>query len=74
MLLLASASAASGGSATWKLDPVNGNWNTADNWNPAVVPDGQGDVATFDVSHITDINVTITNVVEGGTVVSGGVT
>jgi fibronectin-binding autotransporter adhesin len=71
MLLLASASAASGGSATWKLDPVNGNWNTADNWNPAVVPDGQGDVATFDVSNITDINVTITNVVEGGTVVSG---
>jgi autotransporter-associated beta strand protein len=71
VLLLSSAGATFAGSATWNLDPVSGNWNTAENWTPAVVPDGEGDVATFDVSHITDINVTITDVVEGGTVVSG---
>ena len=40
--------------ATWTEDAVSGDWNTAANWTPAVVPDG---AATFGVSNITDISV-----------------
>src|SRR5690242_755746 len=42
------------GSATWNLNPTSGDWNTAANWTPAVVPD---EVATFGVSDITEISV-----------------
>jgi hypothetical protein len=34
------------GSATWKLNPGSGDWNTASNWMPATVPNGPSDVAT----------------------------
>jgi autotransporter-associated beta strand protein len=46
-------------SATWKLNPTNNDWNTAANWTPERVPDQPTDVATFDVSNITDISVAI---------------
>ncbi len=42
---------AQAGSATWKLDPADSNWQNAANWDPAVVPNGASDVATFGVSH-----------------------
>src|SRR5438552_69009 len=45
------------GSATWNLDPTNNDWNTAANWTPETVPDQPTDIATFDVSNITDISV-----------------
>jgi autotransporter-associated beta strand protein len=45
------------GSATWNLDPANGDWNTAANWTPNTVPDGPDDVATFEVSNRTAITV-----------------
>ncbi len=45
------------GSATWKAEPTNSDWNTADNWAPATVPENPGDVATFDVSSITGISI-----------------
>jgi len=44
--------AAHAGSATWNLNPTSGDWNTAANWTPATVPDGQHDIATFQVSDI----------------------
>jgi len=28
------------GSATWELDPISGDWNTAANWTPNGVPNG----------------------------------
>ena len=43
-------------SATWNLNPTNGDWYTAANWTPNTVPNGPGDIATFDVSTISDIS------------------
>ena len=57
-LLCASAGLAFAGSATWQLDPATGNWNTPTNWNPATVPNGASDVATFSVSNQTNVTVT----------------
>jgi autotransporter-associated beta strand protein len=45
------------GSATWKENPSNGDWNTASNWTPETVPDGPSDVATFAVSTQTVVAV-----------------
>ena len=45
------------GSATWNLDPTSGDWNTADNWTPASVPNGPDNVATFGVSNQTDVTI-----------------
>src|SRR5947208_13454237 len=44
------------GSATWKLNPTDTDWNSAANWTPATIPDGQGDVATFSVSNTTNVS------------------
>jgi hypothetical protein len=38
--------------------PATGNWNTPANWNPATVPNGPSDVATFSVSNQTNVSVT----------------
>ena len=43
---------AAGGSSTWGARPGSGDWNTADNWNPAAVPTG---TATFGASSQTGI-------------------
>jgi autotransporter-associated beta strand protein len=42
-------------SATWNLNPTSGDWNTAANWTPNVVP---VDVATFDLSNTAGISIT----------------
>ena len=42
------------GSASWNLNPVSEDWNTAENWTPAVVPTN---IATFNASNQTDISV-----------------
>ena len=52
-LICLSVRVADASSATWKLDPVNNDWNNPLNWTPEVVPD---DVATFDASTITSLN------------------
>ena len=57
-LLCGSAGLVSAGSATWQQTPATGNWNTAANWNPATVPNGPSDVATFSVSNRTNVSVT----------------
>ncbi len=57
-LLCGSAGLAFAGSATWLQDPATGNWNTPNNWNPATVPNGPSDIATFSVSNQTNVTVT----------------
>src|SRR6266550_4313297 len=44
-------------SAQWDLDPISGDWNTADNWTPNEVPNGPADVATFGLSNTTDVSI-----------------
>ncbi len=45
------------GSATWQLDPAGNDWNAASNWMPNTVPNGPGEIATFEVSDQTDVSV-----------------
>jgi len=42
-------------SATWNLNPINNDWNTSNNWTPAIVPNTPRDTATFGVSQTTSI-------------------
>src|ERR1051325_3423101 len=49
------------GSATWELHPHNMPlWQDADNWNPATVPNGPNDIATFGVSIGDEISISAT--------------
>ena len=57
VLMLFSANLAHAGSATWNLNPTNGDWNTAANWTPATVPNNLHDDATFDVTNQSNISV-----------------
>ena len=54
-LLLSPAGTAFAGSATWNLNPGDGDWNTATNWTPATVPNGPSDTATFASSNTTGV-------------------
>ena len=47
------------GSATWAQNPTSGDWNTAANWTPATVPNAPDDVATFGISNITAVTVSM---------------
>jgi hypothetical protein len=40
--------------STWLLNPTNSDWNTGANWSRNTVP---GDIATFDVSNVTNVSV-----------------
>jgi autotransporter-associated beta strand protein len=42
------------GNATW-TGATSDDWNVPTNWNPATVPNGSSDVATFDISNTTGI-------------------
>jgi autotransporter-associated beta strand protein len=53
------------GSATWNLNPISGDWNTAANWTPATVPNGPNDTAVFDVSDTTSITLSTSTRVNG---------
>ena len=44
-------------SAQWDLDPISGDWNTAANWTPNGIPNGPADVASFSLSHTTDVSI-----------------
>src|SRR6476659_5983602 len=55
MLLFLTATSVFAGSATWNLNPANGEWETATNWTPATIPNGPNDTATFRISNTTDI-------------------
>src|SRR3954464_2087890 len=43
------------GSATWKLNRTNSDWNSAANWIPHTIPNGPADVATFGLSNRTEV-------------------
>jgi len=45
-------------SATWSLNPISNDWNTAENWTPNTVPNSLTDVATFNTSAVTEVTLT----------------
>ncbi len=55
-ILMFSIQTGRAGSATWKQNPVSGDWNTAANWSPSTVPNGPSDIATFASSNITNVS------------------
>jgi autotransporter-associated beta strand protein len=55
LLLRLAQNSAFAGSATWRMNPVNGDWNTAANWTAGGPPNGAADVATFATSNVTGI-------------------
>src|SRR2546422_987718 len=65
ILSLTIAVSAYAGSATWNLNPISGDWNTASNWTPNTVPNGPADTATFAVSNNPVVSVMTTTEVEG---------
>jgi autotransporter-associated beta strand protein len=44
-------------SAKWNLNPVSGDWNTATNWTPAMVPNGAKAAANFQLSNVTQVSI-----------------
>ncbi|MBA3961147.1 MAG: autotransporter-associated beta strand repeat-containing protein [Chthoniobacterales bacterium] len=70
-LLFLSLQAARAGSATWDLNPVNNDWNTAANWTPATVPNSVSDIATFDLSNTKSLRIASGDIV-GGIVFDSG--
>jgi autotransporter-associated beta strand protein len=52
-------------SAQWDLDPISGDWNTADNWTPMGVPNGPADTATFGLSNTTNVSISEDTEVNG---------
>ena len=42
-------------SATWSMNPISSDWNTAENWTPPTVPNGPDDIATFALSHHANV-------------------
>src|SRR6266481_9408877 len=63
MFLVPSVTYAS--SAQWDLDPISGDWNTADNWTPNGVPNGPADVATFGLSNTSNVSISADTEVNG---------
>src|SRR5436305_11608674 len=55
VFLLVSSDFVAADSATWKTSPASNDWNTAQNWDPEVVPT---EVATFGASNVRDLSVT----------------
>ena len=53
------------GIATWSLNPGSGDWNTAANWTPAVVPNSPTSMATFALSNTTSISLSANTEVDG---------
>ena len=47
---------AQGASSTWNLNPTSGDWNTAANWTPAIVPNAPDATAIFDISNTTNLS------------------
>ena len=45
------------GSARWSSNPVSSDWNTANNWVPATIPNTQADTAAFGTSNLTNLTV-----------------
>lgn len=54
-LFLSRPSDLQAGNAQWTSTPQTSDWNTGQNWTPNTVPNGPGDVATFDFSKRTTV-------------------
>lgn len=65
LLLLSMSSSTLADSATWKLNPLGGDWNNASNWTPSTVPNGPSDIATFAVSNTTGVFLSANTEVNG---------
>ena len=63
-LVFSAVNAVYANSARWKLNPTSGDWNTAANWTPDTVPNGQTDIATFHVSNVTNVSTSLTTDVD----------
>ena len=48
-------------SATWKVNPDDGDWNSANNWSAGGPPNGPNDTAFFGMSNRTDLFLTAAN-------------
>ncbi|MEO7167434.1 MAG: autotransporter-associated beta strand repeat-containing protein [Chthoniobacterales bacterium] len=57
VLCLLGARPAQAGSATWQLDPTNGDWTFPANWMPDTVPNDPADTATFAISNQRAVSV-----------------
>ena len=73
-LILLCAGFVHAGSATWDLNPGSGDWNTSTNWTPMTVPNGPADIATFGLSHTTDVSISANTEVNGITFTSTATT
>src|SRR6266705_458170 len=58
LLVLLSVSTSLAGSATWQLNPISGDWNTAANWTPMTVPNGTFPFGPFDIATFAQSNIT----------------
>jgi autotransporter-associated beta strand protein len=56
LLSLFSLQSIQAGSATWNLNPISGDWNTATNWMPNTVPNGPADTAAFGASNTINVS------------------
>ncbi len=65
IVLLLSGHSSQAGSATWRLNPVSGDWNTAANWTAGGPPNGATDTATFQSSNVTDVSLSADTEVNG---------
>ena len=73
LVVVSAMQTAHAGSATWNLNPTNGDWLLATNWTPNTVPNGPADTATFGVSNLTDIGGLLSSSIEvNGIVFSAG--
>ncbi len=71
-LLLSTVSQRSfAGSATWNSAPISNNWNTAENWIPATIPNGPSDIANFGPTILPEVNVASSVEVSGIQFMSG---
>ncbi|MEP7250560.1 MAG: autotransporter-associated beta strand repeat-containing protein [Spartobacteria bacterium] len=57
LLSLAAPRLSLAASATWGTRPSSGDWTLAENWVPAVVPNGSQDTATFSSSAVTNLSI-----------------
>ncbi|PYK09547.1 MAG: hypothetical protein DME65_11735, partial [Verrucomicrobia bacterium] len=64
-ILLLNGHSSQAGSATWRLNPVSGDWNTAANWTAGGPPNGATDTATFQSSNVTDVLLSTDTEVDG---------
>ena len=65
LVLLLSIQSSHAGSATWKVTPATGDWNTATNWTAGGPPNGSADTATFATSNRTAVSISTQTEVDG---------